>query len=90
MNNVVAFLVKHLGIDALEQIVLPIEIEQLTHEDRSAIVRALTLSENAVHKICAKTGADLAAQLVLRDKAANAFADFVLGFAPAQESTPAA
>jgi len=82
MNNIVAFLIKHLGIEELAQIVLPIEIEQLRTEDRPAIVRALTLSENAVRHICQKTGADPAGQLVKRDAAANAFADFVLGFAP--------
>ncbi len=90
MNNVVTFLIKHLGIDVLEQIVLPIEIDQLTHEDRPAIVRALSLSENAVRQICRKTGAEPDSQLALRDKAANAFADFVIGFAPPQEANPAA
>lgn len=90
MNNIVAFLLKHLGIEELAQIVIPIEIEQLQTEDRPAIVRALTLSENAVRHICERTGADPAAQLIKRDAAANAFADFVLGFAPADLLNPAA
>lgn len=88
MNSVVSFLIKHLGIEALEQIVLPIEIEQLRHEDRPAIVRALTLSENTVRQICARTHVDPKEQLARRDIAANAFADFVLGFAPTPADEP--
>jgi hypothetical protein len=90
MNNVVSFLIKHLGIQELVDIALPIEIEQLRREDRPAIVRSVSLSENTVRRLCAKTGGDFAAQMVRRDAAANAFADLVLGFAPTGEPNAAA
>lgn len=82
MNSVIAFLMKHLGIQELAQIALPIEIEELQTQDRAAIVRALSLSENTVRGLCLKSGVDPVAQLAKRDAAANAFADFILGFAP--------
>ncbi len=85
MQNLIKWLVEHLGLDAVEAIVIPIEIDKLQHEDRPAIVRAFTVPEPVVAAMCHKTGSDLAAQNELRDKAANAFADFVLGFAPQPE-----
>jgi len=90
MNNVVSFLLKHLGLEGLADIVIPIEIEQLQHEDRPGIVRSLTLSENTVRQLCARSGADFHKQMAKRDAAANAFADFVLGFAPADGTNAAA
>lgn len=82
MQNLIQYLIQHLGAETLLQVALPMEIETLTHKDRSAIVRAGTVSEAVVRKLCAKSGADVAGQLSRRDALASAFADFVLGFAP--------
>ena len=85
MNNLLASVMKGFGTSALA-VAESLAIEQLTHNDRAGIVRAVQLPDDVEKKILAHTGGDLAAVDRARAAFGNAFADYVLAFLPSQVS----
>ncbi|MBS1716450.1 MAG: hypothetical protein JSS72_01810 [Armatimonadetes bacterium] len=81
MQSLIKFILDHLGVEAFEQVLLPMEINNLLSAEKPTVQRLFTLPDALVQQICHHTGASVEKAEALRDKAAEAFADFIASLA---------
>lgn len=82
LDKVLPALEKAVGVDILIPLVEEGLVAQAKAEGHTGVERAVTMPQAFVQSMCAKTGADYDTQIALRDKAAAAEADFIMGFFP--------